>query len=77
MRLPLFVFPFRHPTASHEIRREAFFFRYDCRGAYKDFPVRFSVRWEIYSSESIRATCNPRNGCRIQKEEREWNEREK
>lgn len=27
MRLPLFVFPFRHPTASRETRREAFFFR--------------------------------------------------
>ena len=25
MRLPLFVFPFRHPTASRETRREVFF----------------------------------------------------
>ena len=33
MRLPLFVFLSRFPKTSLEMRREVFFFRFDCRTA--------------------------------------------
>ena len=63
MRLPLFVFPFRHPTASHEIRRGVFFFvptaewqNGRCTEESESFRREDSARAEPEGCASIYAT---------------------